>query len=387
MQFTEIRKVKEHKRCSYFLFEPEKGTREAHVLLQSASCASITDAWTDIMKRLDSLEEELNLPADSRFVLRVFLSDALNQEIILRNNFPEYFSMPNRVWISFVQQPPLPESKIAVWVYYVDGESSVQTTGFGNVFSSNGLKHIWMANLAGDESLDTFGQTEGMFAKYIKNLARFHANLFNHAIRTWIFVRDVDIMYDDMVKARKLIFEEHGLTENTHYIASTGIEGRNEFPAQYVFMDAYSIAGIDPAQIKFLHAPVHLSRTNIYGVTFERGTEVIYGDRKHVFISGTASIDKNGRILFPGDVEKQTERTIENMEVLLKEARCSLSDLAQVVVYIRDIADYSAVCKKVNELLPSAPFLVLLASVCRPGWLVEMEGIAIKKEKTEWKDF
>ena len=35
-----------------------------------------------------------------------------------------------------------------------------------------------------------------------------------------------------------------------------------------------------------------VNRTYEYGVTFERGTAVTYGDRRHVFIAGTASIDR-----------------------------------------------------------------------------------------------
>ena len=30
----------------------------------------------------------------------------------------------------------------------------------------------------------------------------------------------------------------------------------------------------------------------------------MYGDRKQVFISGTASIDNRGRIVYPGDIVK-----------------------------------------------------------------------------------
>ncbi|MFN2115781.1 MAG: sugar phosphate nucleotidyltransferase, partial [Anaerolineae bacterium] len=55
-------------------------------------------------------------------------------------------------------------------------------------------------------------------------------------------------------------------------------------------------------------------RTTIdYGVTFERGIRIRFGDRSHLHISGTASIDKCGEIVHPGDILKQTERTVANI--------------------------------------------------------------------------
>lgn len=94
---------------------------------------------------------------------------------------------------------------------------------------------------------------------------------------------------------------------------------------------------------RFLHAPEYLNPTYEYGVTFERGTAVEYGDRKHIFISGTASIDNRGEVVYPGNIAGQTRRMLLNIEALLKEAGSSLADLAKMIVYLRDIADYPIV--------------------------------------------
>jgi len=94
----------------------------------------------------------------------------------------------------------------------------------------------------------------------------------------WLFVKDVDVNYQGVVVARKALFEGLGLTPGTHYISSTGIEGRHSDPGVNVLMDAYSVGGISPEQIRFLTAPEMLNPTHEYGVTFERGTAVDYGD-------------------------------------------------------------------------------------------------------------
>ena len=101
--------------------------------------------------------------------------------------------------------------------------------------------------------------------------------LASHCVRTWFFVQNVDVNYAGVVKARKEVFITQNLTEKTHYIASTGIEGRHADPSVLVQMDSYAVDGLEPGQIQFLYAPTHLNPTYEYGVTFERGTAVTYG--------------------------------------------------------------------------------------------------------------
>ena len=132
-----------------------------------------------------------------------------------------------------------------------------------------------------------------------------------------------------------------------------------------------------PTVFKFLKALDHLSPTHIYGVTFERGTSVAYRDRKHIIISGTASIDSDGNILYPGNISQQLDRTVENIEALLKNAGATFKDMCVLIVYIRDPGDYTLANQQMQELFPDTPVVVALAPVCRPGWLIELEGIAI----------
>jgi enamine deaminase RidA (YjgF/YER057c/UK114 family) len=129
----------------------------------------------------------------------------------------------------------------------------------------------------------------------------------------------------------------------------------------------------------YLKGSTHLNPTHEYGVTFERGTAVDYDDRRHVIISGTASIDNKGQIVHPGDIRNQTLRMWENVEVLLAEAEATYDDVMHMIVYLRDIADYSVVSRMFNERFPECPKVFVQAPVCRPGWLIEMECIAICK--------
>jgi enamine deaminase RidA (YjgF/YER057c/UK114 family) len=142
-------------------------------------------------------------------------------------------------------------------------------------------------------------------------------------------------------------------------------------------MDAYAIVNVQPEQIRYLHAPTHLNPTHKYGVTFERGATVDYGDRRHIFISGTASINNKGEIVHPFDVEKQTARTCENVQTLLAEAGAAMQHVAHMVVYLRDIADYAVTNRYIAQHYPDIPCVTLWAPICRPGWVVEIECMAI----------
>ena len=180
---------------------------------------------------------------------------------------------------------------------------------------------------------------------------------------------------------------EQGLTPNTHFIASTGIGGTPADPKALVQMGSYAITDFEPEQQRYLHALTHLNRTIEYGVTFERGTLMQYGDRNHVYISGTASIDNHGEVLHVGDVKKQTQRMWENVEKLLEEGGMKYDDVMQVIVYLRDCADYQIVKQMFDEKFPNMPYVITLAPVCRPTWLIEMECMAVKKAKNEFRDF
>jgi enamine deaminase RidA (YjgF/YER057c/UK114 family) len=300
---------------------------------------------------------------------RYFVSDAVNHEA--------YLPKADAVAVSVVQQPPLSGAKVALWAYFVENAKTKNTGENAIAMQHSAYTHLFDMQLHNHHK-DEFAQTEDLFNNYTQKLHSEGCTLKDNAVRTWIYVQGVDTHYADMVKARKLHFYEQGLTENTHYIASTGIEGKYIHPETTVLMDSYAVKGICDEQVTYLKGATHLNPTHEYGVTFERATAVDYGDRRHIFVSGTASIDNKGEILFPLNIAKQTDRTLENIEVLLQEGGAAMQDIAQMIVYLRDTADYQAVCACLETKYPNIPKVIVWAPVCRQGWLIEMECIAVK---------
>lgn len=360
-------------RAELFTFDNGTEVKECHVMIH-ATCSTMT-----LDEQIDAIGDALGdlrqgrLQGASPVFARLFVSDAANQAATVRAALSDKLQCA----ISIVQQPPLDGTKVALWVYLQTGMATSLTAG-GLLEATHGhYRHLWMGGAHSDEG-DSERQTAWLFDRYNRLLADNRCSLAGNCIRTWFFVSDIDLNYHGLVKARNEAFAQQGLTADNHFIASTGIGGRQATPKALVMMDAYAIEGVSSRQITYLHAPTHLNPTHEYGVSFERGTAVDYADRRHVFISGTASINNRGEVVHVGDIRRQTARMVDNVEALLNEAACTLGDVAEMTVYLRDPSDYTVVKAIMGERFPGKPCVIVLAPVCRPQWLVEMECMAIR---------
>lgn len=329
----------------------------------------LADLFAKQLERITEAESRTKalLPEAKVVMKRYFVSDATNQAPLIIND--------KETAVSIIQQAPLDGSKVALWIYLVDKVDVRQSEGF-TIMQHGNYQHLWMMGMHHGEGTSS-EQTTRLLECYEKALSSQGATLQANCIRTWFFVRDVDTQYDGLVTARKDNFIAQGLNAGTHYIASTGIQGLPADPKSIIQLGTYALKGFEPCQQRYVKALSHLNPTIEYGVTFERGTVMEYGDRAHCFISGTASINNKGEVMHVGDIKKQTERMWENVEKLLEEGNFSGDDIAQIIVYLRDAADYNMVNKMFRVRYPKVPYVITLAPVCRPEWLIEMECIAI----------
>ena len=354
-------------------FQVEGGVSEYHLMVHVTDSTLPFSAQLDVLfAAYDTLQKGTLKGVQSVFK-RYFLSDAANQAALLQEKNVEGSDGA----VSIVQQAPLNGSKVALWCYLVEGATGKMYSDGMYEVQHGVYRDLWsMGNLncgANSES-----QTRLLFNDYVQKLNEQGLTLAANCIRTWLFVKDIDHNYSGVVRARNQVFQTQNLTSDTHFIASTGIGGGNPQLESLVQLDAFAVDGLQPGQIHFLYARTHLNPTYEYGVSFERGTYVDYGDRRKVYISGTASINNKGEIMYAGDVCKQADRMIENVGMLLKEATCTYDDVDQMVVYLRDPADYQVVKDIFQQRFPSIPKVIVHAYVCRPGWLIEMECMATK---------
>ena len=355
----------------YSLFTTPDGRNESYAFFSpTTSTADFRSRIDDINRQIEEFMQTPGQSGASIVLKRYFLSDATNQMPVIE----EAEKGSHTYALSTIQQPPLDGSKVKVLIYTVEGVEAQNGS-----FASNGLVHHYSGSLAGHGE-DSEEQTREMLERYEQSLAARGETIADNCLRTWFFVQNVDVNYSGLVKGRRKNFEQNGLRRDTHYIASTGIEGRRADASELVQMEAYDVENINPSQLTYLKALTHLNPTIEYGVTFERATKVEYADRTHIIVSGTASIDNRGNVLHVGNVAKQSERLIENISALLSEGGASLSDLRMGIVYLRDFSDVATVEPIFRQALPATPLTFVQAPVCRPTWLVEMECVAITNQ-------
>ncbi|MDO4462018.1 MAG: Rid family hydrolase [Bacteroidia bacterium] len=342
-----------------------------YILRVSSTTLSVQQQFNEIYSQIRVLSQMSKLSRSSVVFVRLFLSDVDNQLQYLPKEQPEYA-------LSVVGQSPLDGSKVSALVYIMQGVIIKRLDDDTIAVEDGEVVHYWTTNVRfGGETSKV--QTRDIFDRYIDGLRERGLTLLDNCVRTWFYVHDVDRNYQGVVVGRNEKFAEEGLTTDTHFIASTGIGGDSIGRDSLVQMDAYAVGGVPTSDIHFLYAKSHLNSTAEYGVAFERGTYVDYPGIRRVFISGTASIDNRGEVLYEGDVVAQTGRALENIEVLLSEADTTFDNVQYFLVYLRDTADYTVVRDIMTERFgDEKPFVILHAPVCRPKWLVEIECVAIR---------
>jgi enamine deaminase RidA (YjgF/YER057c/UK114 family) len=126
-----------------------------------------------------------------------------------------------------------------------------------------------------------------------------------------------------------------------------------------------------------------------YGSAFSRGMRIDLNGLTILLISGTASIDEQGRTVHAGDFCAQLRRTYENITKLLESEGATWHDIVRTTCYLRDIErDYQAFNKertaffKAQGLDPLPASTGIQAILCRPDLLVEIEAIAIFRQQS-----
>ena len=364
-------------------FKAATGESEHFISVEAPAGLSLAEQLDVVEEHYAAARNALGLAPETAIFRRIFVSDVMNQVAVVRHSglFAEPSDGP--VAVSIVQQPPLPDSKIALLAYHLESKTPIAKHCLSPkhvLIEKGGLTHLWSTRLcagAYGSPASVVAQTREIFDDLINTLSSQGGTLRDHCVRTWIFLKDVDVFYQGMVESRSELFLQQGLTRDTHYIASTGIEGACAHRYDLVAMDAYSIIGLAPKQMSHLNDFDRLCETKDYNVTFERGTRIAYADRSHHFISGTASIDSAGRVVHPGDVLRQLDRALGNVDALLRSGSATLDDMMHFMVYLRDPTDFGRVDSYLSERFPQLPILIVQGAVCRPEWLIEVEGVAV----------
>jgi len=230
---------------------------------------------------------------------------------------------------------------------------------------------------------------------------------FDQIIRTWLYLGDIvgpegeTQRYKELNRARTDFFEgipflqKHvpPAFDGALYPASTGI-GMSD---REVMMGCVALASDrddllllpleNPRQTSAFDYEKHHSPQS---PKFSRAMGIVGRETTCTLISGTASI-VDSETKFLGDVEGQTQQTLDNIEALIapdnfsrygvEGAGATLDDLVFVRVYIKHQEDYEKTRAICEQRLGELPTIYAVADVCRSNLLVEVEGVAFAKRR------
>jgi enamine deaminase RidA (YjgF/YER057c/UK114 family) len=204
---------------------------------------------------------------------------------------------------------------------------------------------------------------------------------FRDVARTWFYLRDILDWYGPFNAVRNQAFRRMGLmgpNGDGKIPASTGIEGRNARGGRCALdLLAAQPANGAPLRMKRLSNRKQNEATE-YGSAFARAMELVLGDARYVFVSGTASIDDHGATVHKGDFETQARFTLEAVSALLEGAGARLSDVQQATAFLKNPCDARSFARIVEAGgLAQAPLVTTVADVCRDDLLFEIDATAV----------
>ena len=128
-----------------------------------------------------------------------------------------------------------------------------------------------------------------------------------------------------------------------------------------------------PARVRFINR-AQVGYSNIVEV---RGGRTLY-------IAGQLALDKEGKLIGPGDFRSQVKQVFENLKARLAEGGASFKDVVKLNYYLTDASDIQALRDTRNSYInvenPPASTLVVVKQLVREEYLIEVEAIAVASE-------
>ncbi len=332
----------------------------------------------------------------------VFLRSAEDEEPC-RKLFAAYFGSHTPA-TNFIVQPPCGGQALAIEAWALGGKDVDVQFPEPNVVTVtyDGLRWTQVSGVCPlNAATSSHAQGKQVFDEMAARLYR-SGTSFDDVVRVWLYqgsivdVEDGVERYRELNRARADFFERQ---EKLVRLASRR-EGETLYPASTgIGMQGRGLAGSCLAlqtertdlRLKPLENPLQVSafdyakRFSAKSPKFSRAMAVIIGDYVTSWISGTASIIDSESVHL-GDIEKQTEQTIDNIERLVSAENferhglhgggAELSDLAKVRVYVKRPEDYEKCRAICEQRFGNVPAIYAHADVCRSELLVEIEGVA-----------
>jgi len=105
---------------------------------------------------------------------------------------------------------------------------------------------------------------------------------------------------------------------------------------------------------------------------------------KTVYLAGQVASDASGKIIHKGDLVKQFEQVLHNLEAAMSGAGGVMTDITKLTIYVRNKKEYAAKMKEIGKMYQSyfgkyfpAMTLVEVSALFEDDAMIEIEGIAV----------
>ncbi len=194
------------------------------------------------------------------------------------------------------------------------------------------------------------------------------------AVRTWFYNDDILAWYPDFNRARTEFFKNRktfdGLLPASTGIGAPNPAGKKMESGVFAIKSKSGKRGGDADFVSELPSPLQGGATS-YGSSFSRAIEIFAQRSNRIMISGTASIDAEGKTANVGDIAAQVRQTLAVIEGILKSRGMGFENTINSVVYCLR-PEYLKVFDAWNKE-HKIPFCPSNSTVCRSDLLFEIE--------------
>jgi enamine deaminase RidA (YjgF/YER057c/UK114 family) len=246
----------------------------------------------------------------------------------------------------------------------------------GRAFYDGSVRHCLLADVKStDFSASKPAQAQATFEKLENALHEVGMNIRN-LVRTWFYLDDILSWYKSFNAVRNEFYRQKTVFSGL-IPASTGVGGRNPSGAAVVAGAWAAQATENPAVAREVPSPLQCPSLE-YGSAFSRAVLLNGVSCRRLLVSGTASIDPNGRSAHVGNLQNQIGLTMEVVETLLGSHGFHFSDVVRATAYFKNILDAGTFdAWRTEHDLKFLPLVEAQADMCRGELLYEIELDAI----------
>lgn len=298
---------------------------------------------------LKKLEEQNNK------IVRIFSTDlnfsSTDHPLICIGNTTVLTKHPHHFLIQAVK------GNIQNFTYLKQGNKTI-----GASFKIDGIQH------------STISGIKGSINEVFSSLPTYLKNKNGSIIRSWNFIENIHQNYHKFNEARNIFFQNKKIND---YPAATGIEADLGGAKFNLSLDAIS-GPPEKLQITTLHSDLQMEAYN-YGPKFSRG-KVIYFKKegiKKIYISGTSSVNQQGKSVFCNNPEKNAAYVLRCVEHILEKEGSDIGRIVMSLIYCKDKEHYEEFLKIYKTRQCKFPYIPLFVNICRKDLFFEMECIAL----------